>query len=141
MCIIIDANCVHHVVKLTDDGKPVVRWLLKGRGGLIAGGKIKRELHKAGFSQTMVVLDRAGKLKLLDDTQVDDLADKIKDGGSCRSNDAHVLAAAIMSGCRLLFSKDHNLHADAKNRTILDPPASIYQSRDHEHLLTECGCN
>jgi hypothetical protein len=140
MCIIVDANSAHHVAKQTEDGKPVVKWLLKGRGGLIVGGKIKRELDRAGFGPTMLVLDRAGRLKKLDDSQVDDLAAKITKGGSCRSNDGHVLAVAIMSGCRLLFTKDQDLHTDAKNRAILDPPASIYQSHKHEHLLTECDC-
>jgi rRNA-processing protein FCF1 len=141
MCIIIDANCVHHVVRLTDDGKPVVRWLLKGKGGLVVGGKIKRELSRAGFGPTMIVLSRAGRLKQLDDDAVDGLEKKIKEQGRCKSNDPHVLAVAVMSGCRLVFSNDQDLHTDAKNRTILDPPASIYQSEDHEHLLTECKCN
>jgi hypothetical protein len=141
MCIIVDADSVHHVAKSTDDGKPVVKWLLKGRGGLIVGGKIKRELDRAGFGPTMLVLDRAGRLKQLNDSHVDELAKKITQGGKCKSNDTHVIAAAIMSGCRLVFSKDQDLHADVKNRAILNPPASIYQSHKHEHLLTGCNCN
>jgi hypothetical protein len=141
MCIIIDANSVHDVARPTDDGRPVLRWLLKGNGGLIVGGKIKRELDRAGFGPTMIVLDRAGRLKKLDDASVDALAKKVAESGECRSNDGHVIAAAKLSGCRLLFSKDQNLHADAKNRTLLDPVASIYQSKDHQHLLTECKCN
>ena len=109
MCIIVDANCAHDVTKQTDDGKPVLKWLLKGRGGLVVGGKIKRELDRAGFTPTMVVLDRAGRLKKLDDSQTDDLAERIIKKGRCRSNDGHVLAAAIISGCRLIFSKDQAL--------------------------------
>ena len=140
MCIIIDANSLYDLKRPTEDGKPVLNWLLRGKGGLVVGGKLKREMMRAGFEQTMITLDRAGRLKKLDDSGVDDLAKEITDKGKCRSNDGHVIAAACLSGCRLLFSKDKNLHADAKNKEVLSPTASIYQSKDHQHLLTECRC-
>lgn len=140
MCIIVDANSVHELKRPTEDGKPVIKWLLSARGGLIVGGKLKRELARSGFGPTMVVLDQAGQLKKLDDAGVDNMAQKITTDGKCCSNDHHIIAAAIISGCRLLFSKDKNLHADVKNRAILDPPASIYTSKEHRHLLTECRC-
>ena len=140
MCIIVDADSVQDLKGPTEDGKPVLRWLLTGRGKLVVGGKLKRELAKASLSQTMVVLDQAGRLKKLNDISVDDLTEKLKSGGQCRSNDCHILAAAIVSGCRLVFTKDQKLHSDAQNKDILDPPASIYQTKAHQHLLTECRC-
>ena len=60
--------------------------------------------------------------------------------GKCRSNDPHVIALASVSGCRLIFSKDQDLHEDAKDKSLLNPSASIYQTVDHGHLLTECKC-
>lgn len=140
MCIIVDADSAHHLSNLTEHGKPVMRWLLKGRGGLVVGGEIKRELTKGGLRETMVILDQAGRLKKLDDKKVDDLAKEIKKSGKCQSNDHHVIAVALISGCRLLYSSDQALHEDAKNCEILNPTASIYKSKDHQHLLTECNC-
>lgn len=140
MCIIVDANSVHHLKGQTDDGRPVLSWMLRGRGGLVVGGKVKRELIKAGLTDTMVVLDQAGRLKRLDDKKVDDLAEEIAKSGKCRSNDSHIIAAAILSKCRLLFSGDRNLHKDVKNTEILNPAAAIYKSKNHKHLLTECDC-
>lgn len=140
MCIIVDADSAHHLSNLTEHGKPVMRWLLKGRGGLIVGGDVKRELAKGGLRETMVVLNQAGRLKQLDDKKVDDLAKDIKQSGKCRSNDQHVIAVAMISGCRLVYSSDQALHEDVKNGEILSPPASVYKSKDHVHLLTECKC-
>jgi predicted nucleic acid-binding protein len=139
MCIIVDANAARDLSAPTDDGRPVLEWLLKGRGGLIIGGLLKRELGRSGMRDTLVVLGRAGRLHNIDDAQVQSVATKIE--RKCCSNDCHVVAAAIVSGCRLIFSRDQNLHKDAKNRDILNPAASIYQSKSHKHLLTDCHCN
>jgi hypothetical protein len=46
----------------------------------------------------------------------------------------------VASGCRLIFSRDQNLHRDAKNKDILSPTAAIYQNKDHQHLLEACHC-
>ena len=37
----------------------------------------------------------------------------------CKSNDAHVLALAIVSGARLLFTNDQDLQSDFGNRRII----------------------
>jgi hypothetical protein len=138
MCIIVDANAARDLSAPTDDGKPVLQWLLKGRGALIVGGQLKRELGRGGLRQTLVVLGQAGRLHQLDDDKVQSVATKIKN--DCCSNDCHVVAIAIVSRCRLIFTKDQNLHKDMKNKDILNPVASIYQSKAHKHLLTDCHC-
>jgi hypothetical protein len=140
MCIIVDANSARDLSAPTADGKPVLKWLLTGKGGLIVGGLLKRELVRAGLQSTMVALSRAGRLRNLDDGKVSDVAAQICAGKKCLSNDPHVLAVAIVSGCRLFFTKDKDLHKDIKNKEILNPSASIYTSQSHKHLLTECRC-
>lgn len=139
MCIIVDANAARDLSLPTDDGRPVLNWLLRGKGALIVGGLLKRELGRGGLRATLVVLNQAGRLHSLDDDKVRKVADKIEK--HCCSDDCHVVAAAILSGCRLLFTKDKNLHKDMKNKDILNPTASIYQSKAHQHLLTDCDCN
>jgi hypothetical protein len=139
MCIIIDANAVGDLSAPTDDGKPVLKWLLKGKGRLIIGGRLKLELARTGLlTRTLAVLDQAGRLKRLDDEKVRSMAASI--ANLCCSNDSQVVAVALLSGCRLIYTKDHNLQKDMKNRKIIKPTASIYKSRSHERLLTECRC-
>ena len=58
----------------------------------------------------------------------------------CCSDDPHVVAVVQMSGCGLIFSRDKNLHKDVHNRDIVNHGVSIYQCKDHDHLLTECKC-
>jgi hypothetical protein len=139
MCIIIDANVIADLNGATEDGAPVLSWLLTGGGGLIVGGKQKRELSKSEkLLSTMVKLNQAGRLHSLEDQRVDTLTQQLK--AKCHSNDPHVIAVASLSGCRLIFSRDKGLHKDAKNKDILSPPAAIYQSKDHKHLLEPCRC-
>jgi rRNA-processing protein FCF1 len=139
MCIIADANVLGDLNTPSEDGEPVMNWLLKGRGALIIGGYLKRELERSRkLCATLVVLDQAGRLHRLNDEKVKGVAEKIEKG--CCSDDSHVVAAAIISGCRLVFTKDQALHKDLKNKDIINPSASIYQSKSHKHLLTDCDC-
>jgi hypothetical protein len=139
MCIIVDANVINDLNKPTEDGAPILRWLLTGGGGLIVGGKLKSELARSSKLQaTMVTLSQAGKLHKLNDEKVKAVAEGIQ--ADCCSNDCHVIAAAVISGCRLIFSRDQNLHKDAKNKDILTPTAAIYQNKSHQHLLEPCHC-
>ena len=141
MCIIIDANAVGDLVEPSEHGAPVLKWLLTGGGALIVGGKLTGELSKSGrMRSTLVTLNQAGKLHGLDDDKVRSVTEQIVAKGHCCSNDPHVIAAAMVSGCRLIFSRDKDLHKDAKNRDVLTPAASIYQNKDHQHLLTACDC-
>ena len=56
------------------------------------------------------------------DTEVDDLATKLRQQGICKSNDPHVLALALVSGARLLYSNDPDLIEDFKNPEIISNP-------------------
>jgi predicted nucleic acid-binding protein len=140
MCIIVDANAARDLSAPTDDGKPVLDWLLKGKGALIVGGRLKTELSRSGLRSTLVVWDQAGRLRKFDDTKVLEVSTHIDARRICCSNDCHVIALAIVSRCRLIFTKDKNLHKDIKNKEILNPTASVYKSKKHKHLLRECHC-
>ena len=135
--MILDANAGHHLTGKTEDGRPVLNWLTRqDGGGLIVGGKVKRELAQGGLGRFLLELDRAGRLIKLDDAQVDDMAEALDP--QCKSDDPHIIAAATISKCRLIFSHDEDLHYDAKK--LLKPKASIYTSKNHAHLLQRCTC-
>jgi hypothetical protein len=123
----------------SDNAAPVMEWLLRKNGALIIGGYLKVELERSTkFHDTMTVLSQAGRLHHLDDDKVSKIAEKIKP--QCRSNDCHVVAAAIVSGCNLVFTGDKKLHKDLKNKTIVKHSISIYQKKSHKDLLTKCEC-
>lgn len=142
MCIIIDANSAHEVVNLTEDGKPVLHWLLdpKQRAGLILGGKLSRELDKAGFRSTLLNLSRVGRLHRVDDEILSQRVAELEKQRWCKSNDLHVVALSMITKCKLVFSKDKLLHVDLKNFSKYENRISIYQNSSHFRLLQPCEC-
>ena len=67
----------------------------------------------------------------------------LQDEGQCRSDDPHVLALAIVSGARLLYSNDAALQRDFKDKRLIDSPrGKVYSTlegnnfqRAHQRLL------
>ena len=142
MCIIVDANSSHELVNRSEDGLPVLRWLLnpKRRSGRIVGGQLVKELVKAGFADTLAVLSRAGRLHRAPDRIVDERAEALRESGSCVSNDQHVVALALETGCDIVFTKDKALHQDLKSHAPTGHRIAIYQRATHARLLRECRC-
>lgn len=149
MCIIVDANSVHHIINNTADGAPILRWLFdrKKRTGLIIGGRLSSELRRAGFGdvrnaeflKTLKILSDAGRIHRFEDGLVEKTAEQIKD--KCQSNDPHVVALAIVARCGAVFTNDGDLMKDLKDRRIVGHRISIYKNTAHCHLLRECKCN
>ena len=142
MCIIVDANSAHDLSNRTADGEPVLRWLLnpKQRAGLILGGKLAAELDKAGFRTTLAVLSRAGRLHRIADDILRRREEELAAQGSCVSNDPHVVALALITGCTLVFTKDRQLHTDLKRHSRRGQRIAIYQRASHARLLAPCDC-
>ena len=145
MCAIIDANVGHEVFgnNQSPAGKFFLNWLLhKGGAKLAVGGKLWAELNSySKFQPLFADLLRRSKVVKCDDDSVNAEAASIDD--ICRSNDSHVIALARISGARLLYSNDLDLHKDFKNpRIINEPRGRIYTTvknnditRAHRTLL------
>ena len=61
--------------------------------------------------------------------------------GMIASNDAHIIALAIVSGVKVLVSYregDRDLFADFKNRQLVG--GKVYTRKSHEHMLTKDTC-
>ncbi len=142
MCMIVDANAAGDISRPTDDGRPVLHWLLNPRrkSGLIVGGRLLTELDHGGLRDTLLVLSRAGRLHRISDDQIQPAEDRLRADGSCLSNDHHVVALVVVSACRLVFTKDQRLHHDLKNRRVVPNRPRIYQDARHVRLLTTCTC-
>ena len=135
MCAIVDASVKG---ELKAGGSPAgvefLRWLLFGNGIMVLGGtKLRKELCAKPIvphdSRLIEELKRAGVLRECNDARVDSLADRLHEEGSCKSDDPHIIALAIISRARLLFSNDSDLHKDFRDKNLVDDPrGSVYST-------------
>jgi predicted nucleic acid-binding protein len=144
MCIIIDA-CVRDVTFGTNPseaGSYVVKAIESARTRMVCGGKLLEELSGSqGANRRIREWIRSGKAIIVTKADLVQRAKNI-DPSKMVSNDVHIIALAQSSGARTLFSSDTDLHADFKNRNLLDPPGAVFQHPDHGHLLghtSTCG--
>ena len=134
MCAIVDANVRDQVFgnAQSEAGAFFLNWLLKPNGGTLAlGGKLRQELSDDGrnrdFLRVYGQLRLDGRVKDIPDEQVDSETATLQARRICRSNDAHVLALARVSGARLLYSNDQALQEDFNDPQIVnDPRGRVY---------------
>ncbi len=125
MCAILD-NSVAGIVFQPDrpaGAREFLRWVEKGSGRLVVGGKLLRELaenHSVRTWLRQAIL--SGRAVKIPDARVQAETDSLAAAGSCRSNDEHVVALARVSGARLLYADDQLLEQDFKTRRLLDDP-------------------
>lgn len=143
MCAILDNDVVHQVFisddrrKTRDDNRPEAGraffdWIDSGKGALVVGGQLLRELARTGsfraWMQTHVLSGR-GVIRI-DDQEVNDRTRILQQANLCRSNDKHVIALAQVSGARLLYSNDGFLQDDFRDKGLIDnPQGKIYTTR------------
>lgn len=140
MCIIVDANAAHRLVAGDPAGSLVLKWLLTGGGKMVVSKALLKELVPTPAGKILLGLDRAGKLMRGKETECTKLEEELRHSGNLKSNDAHVVALAKSSCCDLVFTHDKPLHVDLKNKILLGFNCSIYQSKAHRGLLSECIC-
>lgn len=133
MCAIIDANVAHEVFgdNPTEAGVGFFEWIDKGNGRLVVGGLLMSELERStpGFGEWVAEAQQAGKMRVENAVKIADRAETLRKAGACRSNDHHVIALAQVSGARLLYSNDQNLHRDFRNKRLIDNPrGSVYST-------------
>lgn len=142
MCAIIDANVASQLWQ--DGGTPAGQALRaeveKGRVPMVVGGHLREELWGAGdrMRQWLVQLQNAGHLTTVDREEVDRVAQELKASRgpvSLTSDDEHVVALAMVSGARLLFTNDMRLSQDFKNPQIVPSPRGrVYTTRRSQEL-------
>lgn len=149
MCAIIDANVAGEVFgpNSAPAGNEFRAWITKGSERLICGGELLKELKRIeGFREwAKVALDK-GKMKNMNEEEVETRTTQIREESNHSSNDPHILALAQVSGARLLYSNDKKLHKDFKNRDLISPAGFIYSTlkgenftRAHRKLLEKKG--
>ena len=148
MCAIVDANVAHQVFgpDRPEAGIEFFKWIASGKGRLVAGGKLLKELSgNAKFKLWWREAQLAGRTKAVNNAEVDKQTRKVERSGGYRSDDPHVLALAQISGARLLFTNDQDLQQDFKDSKLIGPPGGkIYTTRErwafgnaHKNLLRQ----
>ncbi len=147
MCAILDTNVVHEVfgANPTPAGMGFYDWVRSGTNWLVVGGKLLRELDDGSndFRVWRREAALAGWIRICNEEAVANEAKKLEHEGKCISDDEHVVALAQVSGARLLYSNDKDLHKDFRNKSLIDRPrGQIYSTgltktfdRRHRSLL------
>ena len=154
MCAIVDADVVHQLVgpKQTEPGRRFRQWLDGDRGELVVGEHNIRELtHNKNFERWFLEARRLGRrVRQIRESRIKEADAQLS--GIVTSNDRHVLALALASGARLLFTNDRRLTNDFRNTDVIPAPAGrVYTTRgdvqrrftsEHQGLLKSdnlCG--
>ncbi len=142
MCAILDANVTFEVFgkKQTDAGRKFRDWLDGDRGRLVVGGKNLAELaHNGNFQRWFQEARRlTGSVRQAGRAQIVAQDDELRRGGLLRSDDEHVLALALVSGARLLYSNDGDLKDDFSNSDIIrGPSGKVYTTRESKNFTSE----
>ena len=141
MCAILDADVVGEVFGRgrQEAGNGFYQWIITGKGHLVAGGLLLNELRKglASFKEWERQLKLSGKLRVVGANQVDGRADELRSEKLCVSGDAHIIALAQISGARLLYSNDSDLHRDFKEKTLIDGPRGKIYSTQKSKAFTK----
>lgn len=144
MCIIIDANRLGVFLsdQMAEDAKPIHVWLSKGWGNLVysTGGAFADEVHGRNRA-TLARYAQAGRATVIPAAQFEKEERRLRENKAVRSDDPHVLALARHSGARVLYTGDHKLIGDFKNKQLIDQPrGKIYSSAKNARLLTRSTC-
>ena len=125
-CAIVDANAVSDVFgdSPSEAGAGLRRWIGDGRGRLASGGQLHEELRAAsgGFRRWAAAARGAGQLRIFDDETVQAQVERFEAHPERRSNDSHILALAMASGARLLYTNDEALQQDFTDRALVNSP-------------------
>ena len=139
MCIILDANRLgeFNAEPPDEDMKPVRRWVDK-RNGKIAYADTKKfrdEWDRGGGYQLRRQLQRRGKLKIISNQDVEQKTRELE--GEIASNDAHIIALALVADVKVLVSGDKALISDFKARVRR---GKVYTRKTQVHLLKKDIC-
>ena len=105
---------------------------------MVVGGRLLSELNKlSAFRQWAQAASLSGTMRTENDEKVAARAEELEERGACRSDDPHVVALAQVSGARLLYSNDINLHRDFTNKNVVDDPRGKVYSTNKSKEFTD----
>ncbi len=143
MCVIVDANKLSAFFDPSNkDAAPLMKWVLGG-GAIVfsTDGRYACELHKANRMDVFRMLRQRYNAHQFRESEMSEHLDMLEKDKRCRSDDKHILALAIVSGARVLYTEDGALQQDFKNTDIINrPKGRIYSHRSHAKMLYSNPC-
>lgn len=154
MCIILDNNISGEVFggDKSEASEAVWRWINgKEANGkrlrVVVGGELTRELNKNSQVRGWLIRN-AQRANLMVFGKEVDLKEKEVKNWNLRSDDPHIIALALVSGARLLYSNDLLLQKDFSDaRLVGNPKGKVYTTvryskydKVKKNLLEECRC-
>lgn len=134
VCAIIDANVASEVfgTNRPEAGAKFFDWINGGNGRLFVGGQLLQELERTAAGNWAREALTSGRIRKVRESEVAAKTRQLQDEGRCRSDDPHILALAIVSGARLLYSNDGDLQHDFKDKRLIDKPrGKVYSTREY----------
>ena len=142
MCAIVDASVAFEVFgrKRTPAGTRFRDWLDDGRGQLVVGGRALEELARnRSFVRWLLEARRmSGRVRQIGGARIRQRQDELVRRGVLQSDDEHVVALALVSGARLLYTDDARLQRDFLNPELVPAPTGrVYTSRPDGRFTAE----
>ena len=142
MCAIVDASVAFEVFgrKRTAAGTRFRDWLDDGRGQLVVGGRVLEELvRNRNFARWLLEARRmTGRVRQIGSARIRQRQDELIQRGALQSDDEHVVALALVSGARLLYTDDARLQRDFVNPAVIPGPTGrIFTSRPDGRFTAE----
>ena len=143
MCgAILDKNVVHQVFPQKGRSQPQAgvefhNAVQKGLQ-LVIGGHLLTELDEnSNFRTWRATAITVGRVRIFDTTIVNQRTSELIEQEACVSDDEHVIALAQVSGARLLYSNDQQLHTDFRTKELVDKPrGNIYTTLRQEDFTS-----
>lgn len=147
MPIIIDTNCFANVFSKKsekhEEFKPVLEWILAGKGMVVYGGNTyKKELRKARkYQMIMRLLKENKKVIHGDDEQIDELEKQNKEiFPEADFDDPHLPAIVQITKCMLICSEDMRSVKYVRDKKLYPKGFTIpsyYASKRNADLLND----
>ena len=112
----------------TPAGTQLRQWLRTRRGRLVVGGKLTAELKQSrDFASWLEAAASLGRIRNVGAARLEAKVTEMERHWTGRSDDQHVIALAVVSGARILYSDDEDLRADFRNRKLVPgAPGKLY---------------
>ena len=143
MCVIIDTCKLDEFKKDTGDARHIRDRVRKGRLEVVYSthGRFRDEFRRQkGALSLFVELRRAKKARQVEESQLEKKMEELPSelrSDTTRNDDRHILALALASGARLLYTNDGPLSQDFTDSAVITKPkGKVYLShKKHAHLL------
>lgn len=137
MCMILDNDTWGDFLKQKPDMQPIHDWLKQKNGKLVYSNHQGFQELSEKYQQSLREYRRAGQAHLVPGEEVEKEIREIKKEHNIeKSDDSHILGLAKAFNITVLCTKDQLLHKYFKK--IIG--GSIYQNKNHQHLLTADLC-